>query len=127
MAIFNLTVQDIGLPDKDATRVLDALDAAECDPQADKRRSTRDYLRGTAVFVTLQASRPPAVAFRVRFRNVSKHGVAFLSCGPMVVGTRLRMELPAGNDLDTVERHAVGRRCRHVEQMIHEIGAEFED
>jgi hypothetical protein len=127
MAILNLTVQDIGLADSEVTRILDELDASERNARDDRRRSSRDYLRGTAVFVTLEASRPPTVAFQVRLRNISCTGVAFLSCGPITVGTRLRMELPTGEELETAERHAVVRRCRRVEKLIYEVGAEFED
>jgi len=125
MALPNLTVQDIGLTDQEVTQILDELDAREASPANERRRATRDFLRGTAVFVTLNASRPPSVAFQVRLRNVSRDGVAFISCGPLVVGTRIRMELPTGDALDTVPRHAVVRRCRLVKQMIYEVGVEL--
>jgi hypothetical protein len=120
-------VQDIGISDEEVTRILDQIEPDERVRQVEQRRSQRSYLRGTVVFVVvLKGLHPPAVLYRARLRNVSFHGVSFLTCGPMAPGTRLRMELPVGADLDTVEKHAIVRRCRHIERMIYEIGAEFE-
>jgi len=128
MAVEAPEVQDIGISDEEVTRILDQMEPDERVKQVEQRRSQRSYLRGTTVFiVVLKGSQPPGVLYRARLRNVSFHGVSFLTCGPMVPGTRLRMELPVGRDLDTVEKHAVVRRCRHIERMIYEIGAEFED
>jgi hypothetical protein len=67
----------------------------------------------------------PATTYYVRLRNISRHGVAFLCRTVMRPGTPLIIHLPIGPESSMVERRATVRRCRHVEGMIHEIGAEF--
>ena len=128
MAVRAPEVQDIGISDEEVTRLLDQIEPDERVKQVELRRSQRTYLRGTTLFVVvLKGAQPPGVLYRARLRNVSFHGVSFLTCGPMVPGTRLRMEMPVGRDLNTVEKHAIVRRCRHIERMIYEVGAEFEE
>ena len=90
-----------------------------------RRRSTRHRLRGAAVVVKVQKHSIWPTVYRIRLRNVSRHGVAFLSRAPMMPGDFLRIELPIGPRSNMVEKHAIVRRCRYVEDMIHEVGAEF--
>ena len=64
--------------------------------------------------------------FRTRIRNVSRTGVAFLSCVAMPPNTRLQVQLPLGPNLSTVEREAEVRRCRPIEGEIYEVGAKLD-
>jgi len=118
-------IQDIGLSDQQVTELLDRLDAEEIEMPPIERRSTRRYLRGAAMVVSASAAEE-APSLRVRLRNVSRHGVAFLSSNGWEVGTRLRLELPIGSELASVEMLGVVVHRRHLEGPIFEIGAEFD-
>ena len=118
-------VQDIGISDEDVTRILDRLDAVECETQKSKRRSDRRYLRGTAVIANMSLPGYTTADYRVRLRNVSNHGVVFLTRHSWDPGTRFEIQLPIGPELEAVESKAVVVRCRHVEGPVCEIGAEF--
>ena len=119
------TVQDLGISDEEVTRILDRLDEAERQVKTSERRSTRRYLRGTAMIVNMSRPGYTMADYRVRLRNVSDHGVVFLSRHAWDAGTRFDIELPIGPDLSIVEKKATVVRCRHVEGPICEIGAEF--
>ncbi len=125
MAIRSFTSVDLGISDEQAKRILDKLDEKEANVHESKRRSPRQHLRGLAVIVIASQSNTAEVAHRVRLRDISQHGAAFLSRAAMRVGISLRIQLPVGPDGSIVEKRAVVRRCRYVEDMIHEIGAEF--
>ena len=113
------------MTDAEVTMVLDLLDAGERGVRVTERRSTRQCLRGTAVIAVVVESGIPATAYRVRLRNISTHGVAFISPTDLTLGTRLRLELPTGPNLSIVKADATVTRCRYVQGTIHEIGAEF--
>ena len=125
MSTTSRPVHDVGLSDEQVTLILDKLDAMEARVKKSERRSDRRYLRGTAMLVNLSRPGYTMADFRVRLRNISRHGVAFLSGNAMQPGTRLRIQLPIGPDLSIVEQEAVVTRCRQVESQVHEIGAEF--
>ena len=118
-------VQEIGISDEDVTRILDQLDDAEGTVKRSERRSSRRYLRGTAMVTIVLHPDSPPVGYRARIRNISHHGVAILSPAAMALGTQLALQLPIGRELSIVEKPAVVRRCRHVEGTIHEIGVEY--
>ena len=118
-------IHDLGLSDAEVTELLDNLDAGEIDTRESERRSLRRYLRGTALIVRMSRPGFTAADFRVRLRNISQHGVAFLSRHAWEPGTQICLELPIGPDLAIVEQQAVVVRSRHIEGEIHEIGAEF--
>ena len=125
MATSCRTVQDIDLSDEEVTRILDRLDAMERRTKSSERRSPRRYLRGTAMITNMSLPGYTTADYRVRLRNVSEHGVVFLSRHAWDAGTRFDIELPIGPDLSVVEKRAAVVRCRHVEGPICEIGAEF--
>ncbi len=120
---------DIRLSPEEIGFILDELDRSENEVADSKRRSQRFRLRGMSVIVTVQAddehTRIPERVIRVRLRNVSQHGFAFLSGIMLPCGANLMLNLPIGNGGRTVEKRAVVRRCRHVKGMVHEVGAEF--
>jgi hypothetical protein len=118
-------VIDLELSDEAVTQLLDALDEAELPSSDSERRSERRYLRGTALLVKLTRPGFTTADFRVRLRNISHHGVAFLSRYDWSPGTRLFVELPIGEQLAPSEKAAVVRRSREVAANVYEIGAEF--
>jgi hypothetical protein len=119
------SIQNIDLSDAEVTKVLDALDASEVQGRVCERRSPRRPIRGTALIVG--SSRPgfTMADYRVRLRNISRHGVAFLSQHEWAKGAKICLELPVGPKLDAVECEAVVVRCRQIEDRAYEIGAEF--
>lgn len=125
MATSCRAVQDIGISDEDVTRILDRLDAMECRTKISERRSDRRYLRGTAIITNMSLPGFTMADYRVRLRNVSQHGVVFLTRHSWEAGTRFEIQLPIGPNLDIVDTKAVVVRCRHVEGPICELGAEF--
>jgi hypothetical protein len=125
MSTPNITQQNLRISKEEATRILDRLDAQEKKTEVSARRSARCRLRGELLVATVPPSSFPATTYYVRLRNVSRHGVAFLSRTAMTPGTLLTIHLPIGPESTIVERRATVRRCRHIEGMIHEIGAEF--
>jgi hypothetical protein len=118
-------VIDLELSDEEVTQLLDALDEAELPIADSDRRSERRYLRGTALLVKLTRPGFTTADFRVRLRNVSNHGVAFLSRYDWTPGTRLFVELPIGDHLAATEKASIVRRSREVAEDVFEIGAEF--
>jgi hypothetical protein len=118
-------VCDVRVPPEVVSRILDRLDAAQPSPEASQRRSERYSLRGLAVLVLIGADGVTEAIIRVRLRNVSRHGVAFLSARPILPGTAFRIGLPIGPAGETVERAATAVRCRLVGHGLHEVGAEF--
>jgi hypothetical protein len=118
-------VVDLELSDEEVTRILDALDESELPIGDSERRSERRYLRGTALLVRLTRPGFTTADFRVRLRNISQHGVAFLSRYDWAPGTRLFVELPIGEQLAPTEKAAVVKRNREVADKVYEIGAEF--
>ncbi len=118
-------IHDIRLSAEEATTILDTLDGQANEQAEGVRRSKRHPLRGMAMVVTLDDPSRPASSYRVRMRNVSQHGVGFLSSRPMLEGTPLRVHLPLGGSGKTAIKTAVVRRCRYVQGMIYEVGAEF--
>ncbi len=118
-------LEDIGISDEQVTRLLDSLDDAETPVSGSERRSSRSYLRGTAVVAFASEADTLRTAYRVRLRNLSRDGVAFLICSPLATGVEVTLELPVGPGLSLVKRRAIVQRCREVEGPIHEIGVEF--
>jgi hypothetical protein len=118
-------VQDIGIPDEKVTKILDSLDDAEVSVTESARRSLRSPLRGTAVMAFVDEADSEPVTYRVRLRNISLEGVAFLIGRPLYPGVDITIELPIGPGLSLVKRRGVVRRYRLVEEPIHEIGVEF--
>jgi len=118
------TVHDIQLSDEETTAILDLLDSQAHDLAEGRRRSKRLSLRGMAMVVTLDDPDHPAV-YRVRMRNASQHGVAFLINRPMSEGRLVRFHVPLDDNGKTSIKEAVVRHCRHVQKMIYEVGAEF--
>ncbi len=125
MSTPNVTQQSLRISAKEADRILRRLDAQEKKTEVSARRSARCRLRGELLVATVPPSSFPATTYYVRLRNVSRHGVAFLSRTAMTPGTLLTIHLPIGPESSIVKKRATVRRCRHVEGMIHEIGAEF--
>jgi PilZ domain len=113
------------LPDAEVGRLLNHLDDGESDVDDSKRRSARHALRGKAMVVFLSESGNADIGYSVRMRNISQHGLAFLTHRNMLPGTLIRIQLPMGTDRAVVQKRAVVRRCRHVQAMVFEIGAEF--
>ena len=126
MLTSNRPIVDLDISDDEVTRILDELDEAEVPMTDSERRSERHYLRGTALLVKLSQPGFTTADFRVRLRNISRHGVAFLSRYDLAQGTRLYAELPIGDHLSPTEKAAVVRRSRQVEENVYEIGAEFQ-
>lgn len=125
MSLDDRPIQDIGIPDAEVSRILDRLDNEEFDVKRSERGLPRRFQRGTAVVALVLDSGVSALAYRVRLRNLSRQGVAFLSPVGLTIGSRLRIELPIGPDLGAVEEGAVVVRCRAVEEGIYEVGAEL--
>lgn len=121
------TVYDIELTDEEVTELLERLDSAEGKVTNSERRSQRRFCIGTALIVGMSLPGFAGADFRVRLRNISQHGVAFLSRHPFQPGVRLGIELPIGPDLTPVERPACVVRCRQVTEKVFEIGADFEE
>ena len=127
MSIPHLTQLDIKLTDAAATALLDRLEAKEAVAGIDRRRSTRRELHGVVLPITVWQDNEPVGVFRVRMRNVSQHGVGFLSRAAMTPGAVVTLHLPIGPNAKTIDKRAVVRRCSHVQGMIYDIGAEFGD
>ena len=123
----NRSIYDLELSDEEVTAILDKLDAEETQVRVSERRSLRRFLRGTALVVRMSLPGFTMADFRVRLRNISQHGLAFLSRYTLEPGTRLTLQLPIGSDLSMVEKPAVVVRSRLVEGLIHEVGVEFEE
>ena len=123
----NRSIYDLELSDEEVTAILDRLDAEELRVKTSGRRSLRRFLRGTALVVRMSLPGFTMADFRVRLRNISQHGVGFLSRYALEPGTRLTLQLPIGPDLSMVEKPAVVVRSRPVEGPIHEVGVEFEE
>ncbi len=120
---------DLRLSPDEIGFILDELDRNENEVADSKRRSERFRLRGMSVIVTVKSpdeyTMIPERVIRVRLRNVSQHGFAFLSGIMLPCGANLMLNLPIGDGGRTVAKRAVVRRCRHVDRMVHEVGAEF--
>lgn len=127
MSIPHLTQLDIKLTDAAAAALLDKLEVKETLTDKDRRRSTRRELHGALLPITVWQDDEPVGVFRVRMRNVSQHGVGFLSRAAMTPGAVVTLHLPIGPNTTTIDKRAVVRRCSHVEGMIYDIGAEFGD
>ena len=125
MSTSDVTQRNLRISEKEADRLLRRLDAAEKETDNSARRSARCRLRGELLVATVPPSSFPATTYYVRLRNISRHGVAFLSRTAMTPGTLLTINLPIGPESSIVKKRATVRRCRHIEGMIHEIGAEF--
>ncbi len=125
MATYSLNVQDIDISDEDVTRLLDKLDAEKSQTRVEQRSVQRDDHRGRAMLIVMQASLPPASAHWVRLRNISEQGIAFLKHGALPLDAFVRLELPTGCEIQTMEKYAVVRHCRQIQGMVHEIGVEF--
>ncbi|MCZ6698713.1 MAG: PilZ domain-containing protein [Planctomycetota bacterium] len=120
---------DLRLSPDEIGFILDELDRNENEVADSKRRSERFRLRGMSVIVTVKSpdenTMIPERVIRVRLRNVSQHGFEFLSGIMLPRGANLMLKLPIGDGGGTVEKWAVVRRCRHINGMVHEVGAEF--
>lgn len=127
MSTPHLTQLDIKLTDAAAAALLDKLEAKEAVADKDRRRSTRREVHGAVFPITVWQDDDPVGVFRVRMRNVSQHGVGFLSRVAMAPGAVVTVHLPIGPNGTTIDKGAVVRRCSHVEGMIYDIGAEFGD
>ena len=127
MSIPHLTQLDIKLTDAAAAALLDKLEANDTVADTDRRRSTRRELHGALLPITVWQDDEPVGVFRVRMRNVSQHGVGFLSRVAMAPGAVVTLHLPIGPSATTIDKQAVVRRCSHVQGMIYDIGAEFGD
>lgn len=117
-------ISEIRLSDEEIEQILDGLDGKESESANDVRRSQRHRLRGLTSVVTFDTSNTRMV-LRVRLRNVSQHGVAFLAATPMIPGTEFTIQMPVDGGERTIERVCVARRCSLADKLIHEIGAEF--
>lgn len=115
---------DLSIDDVDVERILDRLDA-ECGSAAHENRAApRHPLRGRAVCVILV--HPHATeALRVRLRNLSMSGVAFLSGKQLPPGTRIQLLMPHAVAAGVGDQIAVVRHVRVVEAGVFEIGASF--
>jgi len=71
-------VYDIELTDEEVTELLEKLASEETDVHKSERRSPRRFCIGTALIVDLSLPWFAGADFRVRMRNTSQHGVAFL-------------------------------------------------
>ncbi len=118
-------VYDIGLSDEEVSRILDKLATDEVDVRGSERRSPRRFMLGTALIVGMSRPGFATADFRVRLRNISRHGVAFIGRYALAPGTLLNLQLPIGPDLDITQEPAVVVRCRKVEEGVYEIGADF--
>lgn len=129
MKISEPPICDIRLTPQAIEAILEELDGLEREVPESKRRSERFPLRGIAVNMELTCvdhlGLAPGRVIRVRLRNVSQHGLAFLSGVMVPLGANLTLRLPIGQKGEMVEKRAVVVRCRHVKGMVHEVGAEF--
>jgi hypothetical protein len=116
---------DIKLSDAATEHLLDKLETAEDEKVASKRRSERRDLRGVRLPITMRHDEDPVGVFHVRMRDISQHGVGFLSRAAISPGTAITVHLPLGPNGTSIDKHAVVRRCSHVDGMIYDIGAEF--
>jgi len=115
---------DLNIADSEVERILDTLDA-ECGSAANENRAApRHPLRGRAVCVILV--HPHATeAMRVRLRNLSTTGVAFLSANQLLPGTRIQLLMPHAVAAGVGDQIAVVRHVRVVQAGVFEIGASF--
>lgn len=118
-------IYDIGLPDEEVSRILDKLNAQEVQVTGTERRSVRHCILGTALIVGMSRPGFATADFRVRLRNISRHGVAFISRYALEPGTLLNIQLPIGRDLEIRQEPGVVVRCREVEDGIYEIGVDY--
>ena len=125
MTVSDEMVFDIRISEEAVRRILDRLDSEESDVTKSLRRSERQPLHGKFVVVRVVAVDAPPTNLGTRLRNVSRHGIAFLSGRPILPGTPLKVRLPIGPEGKHVDKEAVCVRCRWVESVIHEVGAEF--
>lgn len=113
------------MSEDELSSILSMLDTQGTDKENNRRRTQRHALNGLALLVTIDQPSRPASTHRVRARNLSQNGVAFLCKTPILPETRLRIQLPIGPNGSIVEKPVIVRRCQHVRGMAHEIGAEF--
>lgn len=131
-------IVDMRISNTEVELILDRIDAAVADADdaddADDaerlrgqkaRRSPRHSLRGLGIIVTIEENGEAVASLQVRVRNISQHGVAFITNRPMVPGTLLWVLMPIGPNKGMQEKEAIVRRWRHVQGMIYEIGVEF--
>ena len=122
-------IMDMRISNTDVELILDHIDAAVADAERlegqTARRSPRHSLRGLGIIVTIEENGEAIASLRVRARNISQHGVAFITNRPMVPGTLVWVLMPIGPNKGMQEKEAIVRRWRHVQGMIYEIGVEF--
>jgi len=113
-------LSDLSLSDEEVTQLLDRLDANGSGVANELRGAPRHPLRGRAVCVILV--HPNATnAMRVRLRNLSSTGIAFLSATFLAPGTSVQLLMP-----QTVgDKVGVVRRSRIVQPDVFEVGAVF--
>lgn len=120
------TVYDVDLSDEDVTRILDKLVANELSVSDSRRRLSRRFIVGTALITGMSRPGFASADIRVRLRNISREGVAFLSPYALEPGTRFRIQLPTGPELSMVEEEAVVIRCQFIEDSIYDIGVQIQ-
>lgn len=120
------TVYDVDLSDEDVTRILDKLVANELSVSDSRRRLSRRFIVGTALITGMSRPGFASADIRVRLRNISREGVAFLSRYALEPGTRFRIQLPTGPELSMVEEEAVVIRCQFIEDSIYDIGVQIQ-
>jgi len=118
-------VYRIRLTDQETMAILDRLDAEQADNENHQRRSQRHPLRGMEIIVRVAQRGQPPVSHLVKTRNVSQHGVGFLSTAAMLPGTMIIVRLPTQKGKTPVQKEAIVRRSQLVEGMVYAIGAEF--
>lgn len=118
-------VYRIRLSDQEAAAILDRLDAEQLDDENGQRRSSRHPLRGMEMVVAVAQQGQPAVSHQVKTRNVSQHGLAFITTAAMLPGTMITVHFPTGKGGEPVRKEAIVRRSRLVQGVVYEIGAEF--
>lgn len=109
------------------SRLLHQLDAAaehEAERFASRRGHVRCHVREFALFSLLKHNRVDAMFF-VPVRNVSNGGAAFLHRCMLHNGETCALQFHLR---DGTWIQATGKvvRCRHIEQMVHEIGIQFD-
>ncbi len=124
MATQSTGVSKIRLSDEEINIIMDNLDALQRDAAGNQRRSERHRLRGRATVVVYETPNTTQKLI-VRLRNVSIHGIGFLSATPMIPDTEFQIWLPTGAGGRMVDKVATVRRCNVAPKMLHEIGAEF--
>ena len=106
--------------------LLNKLDAeASTSTDESKRQFERVAHRARITVTAIFGGRSPDIVMSCVLRNLSRNGVAFVAGMVVAPGTRLIVEIPAGNNIGSLKRSAVVRRCRLVSGRIHEIGAEI--